>query len=126
MWMMPLHLHVNQKADYDMIITTMPLDSILSLLSLFYTPKFCVCLCLISHEPVTPGLQHESGLPTVLYWLLLQVQSSTYHDCAFFAMMLVEQYHVFKWEFTDNITVEHKERFRIFSKILSCQGKWTS
>lgn len=36
-----------------------------------------------------------------------------YHNGALFAMMLMELQHVLKWEVTDNVTVENKERLLV-------------
>ena len=62
MWMMPLHLHVNQKSDYDMMMII-----------------FKTCLRLATHKESKLGKVAWKGLTSWLSYVVSTVSLSLFH-----------------------------------------------
>ena len=64
MWMMPLHLHVNQKSDYDMMIVYMRVLSMI----IFKGQNSIILICSIMKELTFPRfIYHNSAAESLLF-----------------------------------------------------------
>ena len=50
----------------------------------------------------------------------------SYHYSTLFAMMFMKLDHIFEWEITDDITIEHKERVVILGEVFTGESQGPS